>query len=188
VQFVREGRNLRRNLNDGEAPCLEGGEVSLLVLDTFLEDQDGGGVALGDLYGVGQFSQIAARARQSTTNAGIIYSETTKDRVKLEQLHEFPQGYERSRRFGFRDRQARRATGAEKGPSRDPDWRNRAKVVTMPEKQIWDAPPCREFSSIFLIVGAILFAMLRVWFISIPFLAIVSFFVWQFIKACRNCF
>jgi hypothetical protein len=32
--------------------------VSLLVLDAFIEDQDGGGVALGDLYGVGQFSQI----------------------------------------------------------------------------------------------------------------------------------
>jgi hypothetical protein len=54
----------------------------------------------------------------------------------------------------------------------------------MPEKQIWDAPPCREFSSIFLIVGAILFAILRVWLtIFSPFLAFGAFFVWQFIKA-----
>jgi hypothetical protein len=54
--------------------------------------------------------------------------------------------------------------------------------------EIWDAPACRSVSAIWLIVAAILVAMLRVWPISIPFLAIVSFFVWQFIKACRTCF
>ena len=32
--------------------------MSLLVLDALLEDQHGRGVAPGDLYGVGQISQI----------------------------------------------------------------------------------------------------------------------------------
>jgi hypothetical protein len=49
--------------------------------------------------------------------------------------------------------------------------------------EIWNAPACRQFSSIFLIVGAILFAMLRVWFISIPFLTFAGFLIWQFIEA-----
>jgi hypothetical protein len=49
--------------------------------------------------------------------------------------------------------------------------------------EIWNAPPCRSVSAIWLIVPAILYAMLRVWPISIPFLAVVAFFAWQFIKA-----
>src|SRR5260370_32513226 len=46
------------NLHDGKAACLKCSEVQLLVLDTFLEDQDRRGVALGDLYRVDQISQI----------------------------------------------------------------------------------------------------------------------------------
>ena len=46
------------NLDDREALRFERGEVSPFVLDAFLEDQDGRGVALGDLHGFGQISQI----------------------------------------------------------------------------------------------------------------------------------
>jgi hypothetical protein len=49
--------------------------------------------------------------------------------------------------------------------------------------EIWDAPACRRVSAIWLIAPAILVAILRVWPISVPFLAFVAFFTWQFIKA-----
>jgi hypothetical protein len=49
--------------------------------------------------------------------------------------------------------------------------------------EIWDAPPCRSVSAIWLIAAGILVAILRVWPISVPFLAFGAFFVWQFIKA-----
>src|SRR5207244_1270194 len=46
------------NLNDAEAPCLERCEVPLLVIDAFLKDQYRRGVALGDLYRVGEIPEI----------------------------------------------------------------------------------------------------------------------------------
>ena len=42
-----------RNLDDANVPCLERGEVSLLVLDALLEDQHRRGIAFRKLYRIG---------------------------------------------------------------------------------------------------------------------------------------
>ena len=49
--------------------------------------------------------------------------------------------------------------------------------------EIWDAPTCTDPSAMFLVIAAVVWAVLRIWPISIPALAFVSFFIWQFINA-----
>ena len=49
--------------------------------------------------------------------------------------------------------------------------------------EIWNAPTSRRVSDIWLIAGGILFAVLRVWIISIPTLIFIGLVIWQFFKA-----
>jgi hypothetical protein len=49
--------------------------------------------------------------------------------------------------------------------------------------EIWKAPACKDPSAIFLVIAAVVWAILRIWPISVPALAFASFFIWQFIKA-----
>jgi hypothetical protein len=43
--------------------------------------------------------------------------------------------------------------------------------------EIWDAPTCTDPSAMFLVIAAVVWAVLRIWPISIPALAFVSFFI-----------
>jgi hypothetical protein len=49
--------------------------------------------------------------------------------------------------------------------------------------EIWNAPTSRKVSDICLIAGGILFAVLRIWIISIPTLIFIALVIWQFFKA-----
>jgi hypothetical protein len=43
--------------------------------------------------------------------------------------------------------------------------------------EIWNGPPCKDLSAVFLVIAAIVWAILRSWPISVLALAFATFFI-----------